>query len=205
LQRSVDGAERPSSMSPSQSLSWPSQTSVAAPVPPLQTMAPRTHAKRPKVHAPTLLPHTARGPVPGITPPAGASSTTPLQSSSRLLQISEPGADPPTQRSAPRSHTKVPGRHTPMLGPQAVPTIAGMSSVRPLQSLSRPSQTSGPRVPVASPQESSQPSVGSPLRSTKPRAQLATPQLPATHDAVALTAGHTRPHAPQLATSVIRC
>ena len=90
-----------------------------------------------------------------------------------------------------------------MLGPQAVPTIAGVSSVMPSQSLSRPSHTSGPIAPEASPQESSHPSVGSPLRSTKPRAQLATRHVPAMHAAVALTAGQARPQPPQLATSVM--
>ncbi len=92
----------------------------------------------------------------------------------------------------------------PRLPPQGWPAPMALSSMTPLQSLSRPSHTSGPTTPVVLPHDHSHPSEGSRLRSRKPGRHAPRPHTPAAQVAVALGALHTRPQPPQLLGSVMR-
>src|SRR5262249_17992632 len=73
----------------------------------------------------------------------GSLSMRPSQSLSSPSHFSSVGAVPPWHTSAPLTHASVPGRHSPTSEPHGWPTPTGMSSGVPLQSLSRPSHTSG--------------------------------------------------------------
>src|SRR5262249_13212710 len=79
-----------------------------------------------------------------------ASSTTPLQSSSSMLHVSNAGPLPPTHMRTPPTHCDVPNEHSPVSVPHAPPALMGLSSVTPSQSLSLPSHTStdGPTAPM---------------------------------------------------------
>ena len=70
-------------------------------------------------------------------------SFVPSQSLSRPSQTSGVGGTSPTQSSTPAVQARVPGEHSPTSLPQAVPTWETLSSMVPLQLLSRPSHTSG--------------------------------------------------------------
>src|SRR5438093_13691419 len=79
-------------------------------------------------------------------------STVPSQSPSRLLQVSAAGPVYPTHTRLPLWHCVVPCRQRPVsqcdmsaiAGLQLTPPPGLPSSICPLQSLSRPSQTSAP-------------------------------------------------------------
>src|SRR5215510_855596 len=97
----------PLSITPSQSLSRPSQTSTEGFFSPSHTDMPLgSHTNLPCSHAPTFEPHC----VPIMKP----SSMTVSQSSSLPLQISSTGIWPPTQVTTPSTHCDVPWRHSPL-------------------------------------------------------------------------------------------
>src|SRR5207237_1145877 len=105
------------------------------------------------------------------------SSMTPLQSLSRLSHTSADGPTKPRHCKKPLAQVVVPAWHAPAQvkppeplgvqpvpnGKQAWPASMGVSSIMPLQSLSRPSQTSTP--PLETRQPYSQPFEGSPSMS----------------------------------------
>src|SRR5689334_708343 len=63
-------------------------------------------------------------------------STMPLQSSSRLLQVSVAGPTSPTHTSVPLAHDVVPVAHSPVSTPHVAPLPGFPSSTVPSQSLS---------------------------------------------------------------------
>ena len=141
----------PSSVVPSQSLSRVSQSSADGPVAPEQEPnMPAVQTWEPGRHSPTPLPHERLNP-----------STTPSQSLSRLSQTSGDGPIPLHAPHAPAEQVSVPVVHTPVLVPQG---RVRLSSTAMSQSLSRPSQSSGPGTqPMHTPPSSMIPSQSSSL------------------------------------------
>src|SRR5439155_22622951 len=112
--------------------------------PPVHWIVPPMQCSTPCTHVPVPLPQRA-------PPPGSPSSATPLQLSSMLLHVSCAGSLLHASASVVRSpgvvglHSNTAPMHAPRPLPHAVPTIATVpSSIRPLQSLSLPSQISGP-------------------------------------------------------------
>src|SRR6266850_2238850 len=133
----------PLSITPSQSLSKPSQISVTGPTPPTQTNDPPVHCVAPKEHSPVSVPHCA-------PPPGFPLSVIPSQSLSRPSHVSAAGPTPPTQITDPPVHCVAPKEHSPVSVPHCAPPPGLPLSVIPSQSLSRPSQVSavGPTPPT---------------------------------------------------------
>ena len=121
----------------SQSLSMASQTSGVGPVPPVHMSMPITHWVAPGSQAPVPVPH-------GCASSTTLSSMMPLQSSSMPLHRSGDGPTSPAHWRPPFTQTVMPFMHAPVsLAPQAAPTPVGVLSITPLQSSSRPLQSSG--------------------------------------------------------------
>src|SRR5882724_7139843 len=120
----------PSSTTPSQSLSAPSQVSA--------TGEPATHELTPPVHVPA----EAQAPTPQVV---AKESTVPSQSLSRPSHASAEGFTFRVHATAPPWQVCVPAAQTPACPvEQAAPPPGLPSSICPLQSLSTPSQISTP-------------------------------------------------------------
>ena len=137
--KALESSQQLSSVSPSQSLSRPSQTSSTGSIPEHSPQVPLAlQVTVPFSHSPSLVEHSAIPP--RLQQAATPSSISPSQSLSSVSQVStplpsigsqNPGA-PPTQAITSWSHSPSPQEMVPR-----------SSSVLPSQSLSLPSQTSG--------------------------------------------------------------
>src|SRR5439155_1184654 len=127
----------PSSTTPLQLLSLPSQISAIGSASWMQTMAPLVHAVLPAAHTPWM-------PVLQATlPPGLLSSVLPLQLLSLPSHVSALGCTFWLQTTAPPVHAVVPAAHTPWLPVLQAWAPPGLPlSTTPLQSLSLPSQSS---------------------------------------------------------------
>ena len=146
---------KPSSTTPSQLLSEPSQTSTpGVPGVTLQASAPKTHSVAPflkQMPAPTLQ---------GTLISVRLLSVAPSQSSSKSLQTSMSLSVLSLQTGVPPTHSSMPSSQKSLSGPsQGPPTSVGLSSSRPLQSSSKPLHTS--TIPASSSSQTMSPAIHS--------------------------------------------